>query len=108
TATLEVFDSNSLIARRQTRIATLAPGRIFDKPAPEFGVVATDWPVEAWSELPAVLRHTGVGLVQLPAWRKDMSDDSLLRRDQPFDTLINSLARLDIRSLACFSDVPTA
>jgi hypothetical protein len=68
--------------------------------------VATAWPVEAWNDLPAILQHTGVGLVMLPAWRKDMSDDSLLRRDQPFDTLINALVRLDIHAYASFSELP--
>ncbi len=107
TATLDVFDGTSLIARRRTRVVTLAAGKLYEKPATEFGVVATGWPVEAWNELPAVLRHMGVGLVQLPAWRKEMSEENLLKRDPQFDALINALGRLEIRVLANFSEMPT-
>ena len=107
TATLDVFERNVLIARRQMRFACLAEAGLSDRPAPEFGVVATSWPVDAWGELPAILKHTGAGFVQLPAWRKDMSDDAVFRRDVPFETLVGSLERMGFRTLATFADVPT-
>ena len=107
TATLDVLDRNSLVARRKVRFLCLSAASLYDRPAAEFGVCATEWPAEVWNELPVILRHTGVGVVKLPAWRREMSEEALLRQDQPFDALINALSRLEIRTQASFAEVPT-
>lgn len=104
---LDVCDPKSVVVRRQTRFITTTALGPETGPAREFGVVATAWPVEAWNELPPILAQLGVGLVKLPAWRKDMSEESLLRKDQPFDQLILTLQKQEILSLASFSEIPS-
>lgn len=107
TATLDVADEKSMIARRTCKFMQLAAADQMLRPAARFGIVATSWPPEAWPQLPAILKQTGVGLVHLPAWRRDMSEDALLRKDQPFDVLINAMQRHDIQTLASFSEIPS-
>lgn len=108
TATLNVHDRKGVVARRQARFASLETTVERPQVAPEFGIDATAWPVEAWGELPTALLHANAGLVKLPAWRRDMSEDALIRRDQPFDNLINALQRHEIRTVASFSEIPSA
>ncbi len=112
TATLDITESPSpaspngaLIARRQTRFLTLAPAPATAAPNPDFGLSAAHWPVDAWPALPALLRTSGAGLLQVPAWRDDLPDDTV-RRDGPFDALLSSLAKADIRAVATFSSLP--
>ena len=111
TATLDVVDSarKAPITRRQTQFLTLAPdaGEAYRVPAREFGLIATGWPVDAWDQLPHILKSSAAGLIQLPAWRRDMTEDALLRHDAPFDSLMLSLLKVDARTIASFSDVPS-
>jgi hypothetical protein len=108
-ASLDVTDPKTLVVRRQTRFVTAASGGEDGAlgPAREFGVVATSWPVESWPYLPTILAQAGVGLVKLPAWRKDMSEESLLRKDQPFEQLLQGLQKADIQTIGNFSEVPS-
>lgn len=106
-ARLDVIDAAGMITRRTCRFLTVSPLRDANLRAAEFGMNADNWPVEAWSDLPPVFAQSGVGLMKLPAWRRDMSDESLLRRDQPFDLLIAACQREEIESLASFSEVPS-
>jgi hypothetical protein len=119
TATLDVIDNgkgddkgpHAIIARRQTKFLCLPPQ--FNKlahPAPEFGMTVSGgaWGTAFWPELAPILRHTQAGLVQVPVWRKEMSEEGLLRRDPPLDSLLPMLQRLDIRAIANFSEMPTA
>jgi hypothetical protein len=111
TATLDVIDAahKSPNTRRQlqflTAAAVPASARNF---AAEFGLDASSWPVEAWDQLPYLLRYTGSGLIALPAWRKEMSEEALLRRDPQFDSLMLALLKTDTRILASFGEVPNA
>ncbi len=114
TATLDVADGQTgfLIARRQTQFAILAPLQMFrndttDLPtAPEFGITAYDWPLSAWNDLPIALTQLGVGWVQVPAWRHDMSEDALRRRDPPFDAHLATLDRANVHAIFGFSELP--
>jgi hypothetical protein len=110
TATLDVSDSaaGTLIARRQTRFVCLAPPfAVLDKPAPEFGYSIPS-NADIWPQIPHLIRHTRAGLLQVPTWRSEMSEEALLRRDPSLDTLLTALHRLDVHAIATFSDVPTA
>ena len=115
TATLDVNDgvTGAFISRRETHFASLAPLPVVhtdagtERTSPEFGICATDWPTPAWNELPAILHDLNVGLVQLSAWRRDMSDDALRLRDPALDALLNSLQHADIHAIAGLSEVPT-
>ena len=77
TATLEVADgvTRTLIARRQTKFLSLADLPVdlnaggTERMGRRFGITATQWPVECWSELPTIARETTAGLMQVPAWR---------------------------------------
>jgi hypothetical protein len=130
TATLEVADASGggeggtggapgegkdrvLIARRQTRFLCLPAGaRATERPAPEFGLGVTLGPQAAAGDAatlwPALARYAGAGVVQLPAWRRDMSEDALTRRDQPFDTLLAALQKSDVRAIGTLAEIPAA
>ncbi len=129
TATLEVADARAsptdsnglaggIVARRQAQFLCLPPAMAngMTRAAPEFGVGIRGWRrggdplsmAEAAALWPPIVRHTHAGLVQLPAWRREMSDEALTRRDQPFDTLLANLQRLDVHILGSFSEVPRA
>jgi hypothetical protein len=115
TATLDVADSSTgaLIARRETHFASLAPLPVVhtdagtERTAPEFGITATDWPTIAWTELPTILHDLNVGLVQLSAWRRDMSEDSLRLRDPSLDALLNALQHGDVHTIASLAELPS-
>lgn len=109
TANLDVSDPTALITRRQVRFLTTSDlGPVLEPPPPpkEFGVIADQWPVEAWPQLPALLQHSGVGLVKLPTWRQDMSEDALLHKDQPLEELLLALQRQQISALGSFAEMP--
>ncbi len=114
TATLDVTDNGggSLISRRKTRFASLAAMAVratesgIERPAPEFGICATEWPTAAWNELPAIVHDTNVGLVQLSAWRRDMSEAELRQRDPSFDATLGALQRFDVHLIGGFSELP--
>jgi hypothetical protein len=135
TATLEVTDDRgtgaqrTLIARRQAQFLCLPPATTADHAAhaaPEFGIGIRGWRAseiapaergpgggdavvaEAATLWPAIVRETRAGLVQLPAWRRDMSEEALTRRDEPFDTLLSNLQRMDVRTIGAFSELPRA
>jgi hypothetical protein len=111
TATLDVSDRGALIARRQTRFLSLAPAfSILHKGPAEFGFTVRDGPQapELLARIPYILRYTGANLLQMPAWRKDLSEDALLRRDVPLDSLFAALQRMDVHVAASFSEMPTA
>jgi hypothetical protein len=114
TATLDVTDKSAggpgtLIARRQTKFACLAaPFVTLPKPATEFGFTLPPGSTGLWSQLQPLLRHTQAGLLQIPAWRHDMTEDGLLRRDPQLDSLLAMLQRLNIRVMANFSEMPAA
>ncbi len=114
TATLDVTDiaSNSLISRRETRFMCLGAQPVAkndngnEKTAPEFGLSAADWPVADWSTLPAVIRDINIGLLQLSAWRREMSEEELRQRDAAFDGMLAAMQRGDVRIMAGFTEVP--
>ena len=114
TATLEVTDgvTRTLIARRQTKFLSLADLPVAlnaagtERMGPRFGITATRWPVDCWSELPAVARDTTAGLMQIAAWRRDMTDSDLHTQDPAFDSLLNALQRIDTHVLGAFAEVP--
>ncbi|HUO09935.1 MAG TPA: hypothetical protein VM008_16645 [Phycisphaerae bacterium] len=116
TATLEVADGNTrtLIARRQTRFLAMAdlPVGISaaggERVGTRFGLNVTQWPVENWDDIPLVSRYITAGLVQVPAWRRDMSESAMHTQDPPFDKLLNSLGGIDARVLGDFSELPSA
>jgi hypothetical protein len=118
TATLEVMDGGpggggGLIARRQAEFLCLPPAAGIDRPAAEFGLgfdtratrtgAPAGTPLE---DVPALAKHAGAGLVQLPAWRREMSEDALTRRDATLDATLATLQRLDIRTIGTFSAIP--
>jgi len=112
TATMEVFDpsaaSSPLVANRQVQFLCLPAATETAHPlSPEFGVDVTRWNHSAtWQDLPSLAIQTGAGLLQLPAWRGEMDDEALTRRDAPLDALLATLQRRNIRTLAAFSELP--
>ncbi len=106
TAQLEVIQAKEVLARRQLHFLVCPPIPPGQGPAADFGLAATDWPVEAWPQLLPLVQASGVGLLKLPAWRQEMSDNSLLRRDPPFESLVAGLEKNGVLPLACFSQVP--
>ena len=63
--------------------------------------------MDAWPELPAIVTHSGAGVMKLPAWRRDMSEESLLRKDPPFDLLVSALQRQEVGMVCSFAEVPS-
>jgi len=106
TGTLDVVDGKSTVARRQLTFASLPHAAADAAPAPEFGVLADAWPMEAWQDLPPILQQLGVGLVAFPAWRPNMSEDALVTKDPVFDNLLDVLNKASITTLARFSQIP--
>ncbi|HVT79606.1 MAG TPA: hypothetical protein VHM90_03025, partial [Phycisphaerae bacterium] len=112
TATLDLMDGGSakgtLVARRQTRflcLPALTPGTS----AQDFGLGAAAYgDAAAWSELPVLLKQTGAGLLQLPAWRNEMSEEAILRRDPALDGLLGALQRQNVRVIGAFSQIPSS
>lgn len=114
-ATLEIMSpaSSTLIARRQAQFLSLPAAPNLQRPAqpaPEFGL---GFDTQAHrnngahlDQVPTLVRHAGVGLVQLPAWRREMSEDALTRRDASLDSLLTALQRLDVRTIGTFSAIP--
>jgi hypothetical protein len=105
TASLDVSDSakKAPITRRHVRFVCLAGNA---PPAKEFGIDAATWPAESWNQLPHLLKQTGAGVVTLPAWRRDMNEDALLRRDPNFDALILALLKTETQIIASFAESP--
>ncbi len=114
TATLEVMDvaggsGGTLVARRQTRFLCLPASQGPAGAAHEFGLGAAAYSASAdWSELPFLLRQSGAGLVQIPAWRKEMTEEAILRRDPALDGLLAALQRQNVRVIGAFSQLPTS
>jgi hypothetical protein len=106
-ATMEIGDAKGMLTRRQTQFACLGDLGMTTRPSPDFGIVATHWPAEAWDELPAINAQIGGGLMKLPVWRKEMTEDSLLVKDASFDTLLNVLQRQEVLCAASFAEVPS-
>jgi hypothetical protein len=112
TATLDVMDAEAdggtLIARRQTQFLCL-PAQGTAVAAQEFGLGAASYGDAAkWGELPILLRQTGAGLLQLPAWRRDMTEESILRRDPALDGLLGALQRQNVRIIGAFTQLPAS
>jgi len=108
TADFAVQQGTALLARRRLPFLVCAPAPAGRKPAPEFGLVADRWPVEAWGQLPGLLRESGAGLLKVPAWRPEMTDNDLLRPDPPFDTLLTRVEQTGGTVLANFAQMPAA
>lgn len=114
TATLDVTDgiTHTLIARRQTKFLSLAELPVglnaggTERMGRRFGITATQWPVDSWGELPTIARETTAGLMQIPAWRHDMSESALHTQDPAFDALLTGLQRVDAHVLGAFAEVP--
>lgn len=113
TATMEVLDTGdathapALTAQRQAQFLCLPQQRTATT-VPEFGIGATAWSgnPETWKDLPLLLRQLGTGTIQLPAWRREMSDDAVARRDPPFDALVAALRRMNARTIGALSELP--
>jgi hypothetical protein len=112
-ATLEVMDTSdtnpTLVARRQTRFLCLPASQTSHTAAHEFGLGAAAYSDAAtWSELPFLLRQTGAGMLQIPAWRRDMTEEAILRRDPALDGLLGALQRQNVRVIGAFSLLPNS
>jgi|GEM_PF-3023675 len=111
-ASLNVTDvaTGSLIAARQTRFLCLAPPfSPLNTTVTNFGFSLpsySDAP-ELWPLVPHLVRTTKAGLVQVPAWRRDMTEEMLLQRDPIFDSLLTNLQRLDASAIATFPELPS-
>ncbi len=108
TAQFDVQQDGAVVAHRQVKFLVAQPAPLGFHPAQDFGLIASDWPPEAWPQLPTIAQYAGVGLIKLPAWRKDMSDDALLRRDPPFENFVTDLERAGVTPIAAFSELPAA
>ena len=40
-----------------------------------FGLSLAQWPVDCWNDVPLITRYITAGVVQVPAWRRDMSEN---------------------------------
>lgn len=112
TATLEVIDQGGgehggLIARRQTQFLCLPESPRSVDGAAEFGLGATSYnDATAWGQLPLLLRQTGAGTLQIPAWRHDMPEEALTRRDTALENLLVALQRQNARVIGAFTEMP--
>jgi hypothetical protein len=112
TAALEVLDESGgknggLIARRQTQFLCLPEGPRPAPATPEFGLGAAAYEDAAtWNELPLLLRQTGAGLLQIPAWRRDMPEEALTKRDAALETLLAALQRQNVRVIGALAHMP--
>jgi hypothetical protein len=114
TATLEVLDEGGgknagLLARRQTQFLCLSDGAPPGFAAAEFGLGAVSYDdVASWKQLPQLLRQTGAGTLQIPAWRREMSEEALTRRDVALEEMLAALQRQKVRVVGTFSQLPRA
>lgn len=114
TATLEVVDEGGdknaeLLARRQTQFLCLPDSAPPGFAAAEFGLGATTFDdVASWKQLPQLLRQTGAGTLQIPAWRREMSDEALTRRDVALEDMLTAVQRQNVRVMGAFSQLPRA
>jgi hypothetical protein len=125
----DVARDKTIIARRQTRFLYLpaANSNGLDRPSSEFGVGVKDWSgrlsgtagggtplgdpasmADAANIWPTIVRDTRAGLAQLPIWRREMSEEAVTRRDQPFDALLGALQRMDVRTIGAIAELPGA
>jgi hypothetical protein len=73
-------------------------------PSPRFGVIATDLPFDAWSQLPDLLPIMSAARVKLSVWsaRGDVEQVN----PAEFDTLLEELQKNGITLTACLTGVP--
>jgi hypothetical protein len=103
-ATLDMASRGQLLGRQEVQIVRLADDQIVDRPDPRFGVIATDLPVEGWSQLPGLLPIISAGRVKLAVW----SAGGDIEQVDPaaFDTLLQQLEQNGITPTACLTGLP--
>jgi hypothetical protein len=103
-AKLDMTSRGQFVGEQEIQFVRLADDEINDRPDTRFGVIATDLPVEGWSQLPDLLPILGAGRVKLSVW----SSKANVERVDPagFDTLLEQLQKNGISLTACLTGVP--
>ncbi|MGD0388610.1 MAG: NEW3 domain-containing protein [Tepidisphaeraceae bacterium] len=103
-ATLVMTSRGQLVGRQEIQFVRLADDEMTSQPDPRFGVIATDLPLEGWSQLPDLLAILAVGRVKLSVW----SSRGDVEQVDPagFDALLERLAKNGITPTACLTAVP--
>jgi hypothetical protein len=103
-AALVMTSRGQLVGRQEIQFVRLADDETTYQPDPRFGVIATDLPMEGWSQLPDLLGILAAGRVKLSVWN---SRGDVERVDPAgFDALLEQLAKNGITPTACLTAVP--
>jgi len=103
-AVLDMTSRGQFVGQQDLQFVRLADDEVAFQPDPRFGVIATDLPIEGWSQLPDLLPIMAAGRVKLAVW----SPKANVERVDPagFDTLLEELQKNGISLTACLTGVP--
>lgn len=100
---LQLISQGAIVADESLDLLRLADEGEPIEPDPRFGVIATDLPHDAWSELTQILPYLGVGRVKLSVWN---SKEDIESYQLPFALLLESFRNSGIMPIACLTAPP--
>jgi hypothetical protein len=103
-ATLILTSQGQLVGRQSLNLIRLPDDRPAVPVDPRFGLIATDLPFGAWTDLPPILAHIGAGRIKLAVW--STHDNVQDVGSTVFDDLLDRLKRRGITPTACLIDLP--
>jgi hypothetical protein len=103
-AVLDMTSRGQFVGRQELQFVRLADDDEPNPPDPRFGVIATDLPIEGWSQLPDLLPIMSAGRVKLSVWSAGGDVEQI--DPAGFDTLLEDLQKNGITLTACLTGVP--
>ncbi len=103
-AALVMTSRGHFVGREEIQLVRLADDQTAYQPDPRFGVIATDLPIEGWSQLPDLLPILAAGRVKLAVW--SACGDIEQVDPAAFDSLLEQLRRNNITLTSCLLALP--
>jgi hypothetical protein len=105
-ASLAISSQGQPLGAQKLAMILLADDGSRGAPDPRFGVIATNLPFAAWSDLPRILPLLSAGRVKLALWSE--AGDVQEMDPAAFDHLLATLQELNITPTACLLGLPPA
>jgi len=99
-ASMQLISQGVVVADESLDLVRLADDGAPVEPDQRFGVIATNLPMQGWSELPTLLSYLGVARVKLAVWDKNEDVES---QSLKFALLLEALRELRIVPTACLA-----
>ncbi len=103
-ASLSISSRGVFVGQEQLDLVLLADTAPQVMPDPRFGIIATNLPFDAWSQLPDILPLLSAGRVKLAVWSE--AGDVQQVDSAAFDQLLEGLAERGITPTACLISPP--